>query len=128
MKFFLVLCLCVAAALAKDEVQLISNEAMVEYDGKFHYHYELGDGSKASQDGVLKNVDPEHQGESIEGKFAFVGDDGKEYLVSYIADENGYQPIGDHLPTPPPVPESVLKTLKYLEEHPYNPEAAAKKH
>ncbi|XP_014099673.1 endocuticle structural glycoprotein SgAbd-3 [Bactrocera oleae] len=128
MKLLFVVCLCFASALAKEEVKLISNEAMVEYDGKFHYHYELGDGSKASQDGVLKKVDAEHDGESIEGKFAFVADDGKEYLVSYIADENGYQPVGEHLPTPPPVPESVLKTLKYLEEHPYNPEAAAKKH
>ncbi|XP_039957924.1 endocuticle structural glycoprotein SgAbd-3 [Bactrocera tryoni] len=128
MKLLLVVCLCITSTLAKEEVQLISNEAMVEYDGKFHYHYELGDGSKASQDGVLKKVDAEHDGESIEGKFAFVADDGKEYLVSYIADENGYQPVGAHLPTPPPVPESVLKTLKYLEEHPYNPEAAAKKH
>lgn len=73
-------------------------------------------------------MDAEHAGESIEGKFAFIGDDGKEYLVSYIADENGYQPVGEHLPTPPPVPESVLKTLKYLEEHPYNPEAVANKH
>uniref|UniRef100_A0A0A1XDW4 Endocuticle structural glycoprotein SgAbd-3 n=1 Tax=Zeugodacus cucurbitae TaxID=28588 RepID=A0A0A1XDW4_ZEUCU len=94
----------------------------------FTHSYELGDGSKASQDGFLKKVDTEHEGESIEGKFAFVADDGKEYLVTYIADENGYQPQGEHLPTPPPVPESVLKTLKYLEEHPYNPEAAAKKH
>ncbi|XP_011188635.1 endocuticle structural glycoprotein SgAbd-3 [Zeugodacus cucurbitae] len=128
MKLLLVVCLCFASALAKEEVKLISNEAMVEYDGKFHYHYELGDGSKASQDGFLKKVDTEHEGESIEGKFAFVADDGKEYLVTYIADENGYQPQGEHLPTPPPVPESVLKTLKYLEEHPYNPEAAAKKH
>lgn len=30
--------LCLFAALANaEEVKLISNEAMVEYDGKFHY-------------------------------------------------------------------------------------------
>ncbi|XP_037943947.1 endocuticle structural glycoprotein SgAbd-3 [Teleopsis dalmanni] len=115
--FSLVLCTFAYA----EEVKLISQETMVEYDGKYHYHYELGDGSKATQDGVLKHVDADHDGEAIEGKFAYISDDGKEYVVSYTADENGYRPVGAHLPTPPPIPESVLKTLKYLEEHPYHP-------
>ncbi|XP_053965742.1 endocuticle structural glycoprotein SgAbd-3 [Anastrepha ludens] len=128
MKLLLALCLFFISSPTKAEVEFISNEAMVEYNGKFHYHYELGDGSKVSQDGVLKNVDGAHEGEAIEGKFAFVADDGKQYLVTYVADENGYQPMGEHLPTPPPVPDSVLKTLKYLEEHPYNPEADKRKH
>lgn len=37
MKLLLVACLCFVSAVAKEEVKLISNEAMVEYDGKFHY-------------------------------------------------------------------------------------------
>ncbi|XP_058976596.1 endocuticle structural glycoprotein SgAbd-3-like [Musca domestica] len=117
----------VGIATAKD-VEVISNEAIVEHDGKYHYHYELGDGSKATQDGILKHVDDSHEGEAIQGRFAFVSDDGEEYSISYTADENGYRPVGAHLPTPPPIPESVLKTLKYLEEHPYNPENDQKKH
>lgn len=80
----------------------------------------MGDGSRATQDGFLKQVDAEHDGEAIEGKFAFIADDGKEYAISYTADENGYRPVGAHLPTPPPTPESVLKTLQYLSEHPYH--------
>ncbi|XP_065369449.1 endocuticle structural glycoprotein SgAbd-3 [Calliphora vicina] len=119
MKVIAVLCLFAAVAYAK-EVELISHEAMVEYDGKFHYHYELGDGSRATQDGVLKQVDAEHDGEAIEGRFAFIADDGHEYALSYTADENGYRPVGAHLPTPPPTPDSVLKTLQYLKEHPYH--------
>ena len=86
-----------------------------------HYSYELDDGSKATQDGVLKHINAEHDGEAIQGQFSFVADDGESYAVSYTADENGYRPMGAHLPTPPPVPESVIKTLKYLQEHPYTP-------
>ncbi|XP_030388578.1 endocuticle structural glycoprotein SgAbd-3 [Scaptodrosophila lebanonensis] len=97
---------------------LISHESNVEYDGKFHYHFETKNGTKVTQDGLLKHVNAEHDGESIQGKFSFKTNDGQEFAISYIADENGFQPTGAHLPTPPPIPESVLKTLKYLEEHP----------
>lgn len=48
-----------------------------------------------------------------EGYYAFHGDDGKEYTVQYVADENGFRAAGDHLPTPPPLP---LENQKLIEE------------
>lgn len=30
----------------------------------------------------------------------------------------GFQPQGDHLPVPPPIPEAIQRALKYLAEHP----------
>jgi len=79
---------------------------------------ELRDGSKSSQEGVLKEVHANQYGESINGQYSFIGDDGQEYKVSYTADENGFRPVGAHLPTPPPTPESVLKALQYIKDHP----------
>lgn len=76
--------------------------------------YESGDGTKAVQDGALKVIDPEHAGEAVQGQFSYTGDDGQQYSIQYTADENGYQPQGAHIPTPPPVPEPIAKALAYL--------------
>lgn len=37
-----------------------------------------------------------------------------------MADEYGFRPSGDHLPTPPPVPDAILKSLQYNAAHPYD--------
>lgn len=79
--------------------------------------YELSDGVTVVEQGQQKSVNKDQQGEAVKGQYSWEVD-GQKFTVTYIADENGFQPIGDHLPTPPPVPESVIKTLEYLDKHP----------
>lgn len=63
--------------------------------------YETSDGTSAQEQAELKNVGSENEAISVRGSFSFVGADGQTYTVNYIADENGFQPEGAHLPKSP---------------------------
>lgn len=56
---------------------------------------------------------------NIHGNFEWVDPKGVHVKVSYVADEHGYQPSSDLLPTPPPTPEAILKALEYIKAHPH---------
>ena len=43
------------------------------------------------------------------GAWEFIGSDGQLYRTQFVADENGYQPIFEHLPTPPPLPPALQR-------------------
>merc|ERR1711946_103971 len=48
-----------------------------------------------------------------QGKFSYP-EGAVTYTITWVADENGFQATGDHLPTPPPMPEHVVKMLADL--------------
>ncbi|XP_063626335.1 pupal cuticle protein 36a-like isoform X2 [Cydia splendana] len=76
-------------------------------DGEtYSYAYETENGIYAEESGVATN------GVEAQGSYSYTGDDGQVYTVRYTADQNGFVPVGDHLPTPPPVPEEILKALE----------------
>ncbi|XP_066144075.1 cuticle protein CP14.6-like [Euwallacea fornicatus] len=102
-------------------VPIISQSAETKEDGGFSYSFETGNGIKVEESGSLKEGPPSLQGRSagsegedgnntllvLQGSFSYTGPDGHVYSVKYVADENGFQPEGDHLPTPPPGLEGV---------------------
>lgn len=67
----------------------------------WNYSYETSDGVSAQAQGQLKNVGTDEEAISVQGSFSFVADDGQTYTVNYVADENGFQPQGAHLPVAP---------------------------
>ncbi|NP_001166705.1 endocuticle structural glycoprotein SgAbd-3-like [Bombyx mandarina] len=92
------------------EILRYDNE--INEDG-YHYAFETSDGTKAEQEGqVVPGAKPEEGSINVKGSFSYVGDDGQTYSVSYTADENGFRPEGAHLPTAPPIPEEILKSLQ----------------
>ncbi|KOB74844.1 Cuticular protein CPR2, partial [Operophtera brumata] len=51
----------------------------------------------------------------IKGAAKYNAPDGTPVEFSYIANENGYQPIGSFIPA---TPDYVIRSLAYIEAHP----------
>ncbi|EDW89341.1 larval cuticle protein 4 [Drosophila yakuba] len=56
---------------------------------------------------------------NIVGVYSLTSQDGEQVLLTYAADENGFQ--SNRLPTPHPTPEAIARPLEWLESHPSAP-------
>lgn len=65
------------------------------------FRYETSDGTSRQEQGELKNAGTENEALVVRGSISWIGDDGKQYTITFVADENGFQPQGDHLPKAP---------------------------
>ncbi|CAO1321870.1 unnamed protein product [Diamesa hyperborea] len=102
MKLLIVLAFCIAASMAAtSEVEILKNVyENIGVDG-YKFAFEQSDGQKREETAELKFAGTEQEAISVKGSFSFVGDDGQTYTVTYIADENGFQPSAPHLPVAP---------------------------
>ncbi|XP_060651613.1 uncharacterized protein LOC132788298 [Drosophila nasuta] len=91
-----------AAPVSSDgEATVVRNDFdNIGTDG-YKYGYETSNGISAQQEGQVVNAGAENESISVRGQFQFTGNDGVVYSVSYVADENGFQPQGAHLPVAP---------------------------
>lgn len=87
------------------------------------YRYETGNGIAVDEAGYQR---PSNGGaiQVIQGSNAYTAPDGTVIQTQYVADENGYQPVGSHLPTPPPADPQIIRALEYLASLPSTPEPA----
>ncbi|CAH1132894.1 unnamed protein product [Ceutorhynchus assimilis] len=80
-------------------------------DGTYRYNYETGNDIAAQEEGSAQSG-----WNKAQGSYRFVSPEGQNFEVTYTADENGYVPQGAHLPTPPPIPEEILKSLELIRQ------------
>ncbi|XP_035905476.1 endocuticle structural glycoprotein SgAbd-8-like [Anopheles maculipalpis] len=100
--------LALAAPAADDaSANILTHESRLEPDGAYSYKYSTSNGIQAEESGI--------GGQSVQGSASWVGDDGVPIVLTYTADENGFHPQGVHLPTPPPIPDYILRALRYIE-------------
>ncbi|GLV39283.1 Cuticular protein 65Ec [Carabus blaptoides fortunei] len=141
MKYLIVLFAVVACALAQYRprpvqpqpytpgkvIAILRQSQDVNFDGSYQYSYETENGISAQEQGVLKNAGSKDASEDVQGSFQYTAPDGQQIALQYRADENGFQPQGNHLPTPPPIPEAILKSLEYIRTHPSQEERSNQK-
>ena len=90
-------------------------------DGYFVFSYDTENGISGQEVGNLKKTSNPDTNEVIvaTGSVSYTAPDGTLIQLSYTADdENGFQPQGAHLPTPPPIPIAIQKALDYLRSLP----------
>ncbi|XP_072946637.1 larval cuticle protein LCP-17-like [Epargyreus clarus] len=122
-----VLVACVCADVShivngEKSAKILKHEMDAGPDGTYQYSYETENGISAREQGVLKVVDKDNAAEAVQGEARWSSPEGEVVQLSYIADENGYQPQGSHIPTPPPIPDAILRALEYIRAHPPPPE------
>lgn len=78
--------------------------------GNYKYDYATSNGISAGEEGV--------GGSYANGGYSYYSPEGELIQLSYTANEAGFQPSGSHLPTPPPIPYQILKSLEYIRTHP----------
>nr|WDW19326.1 cuticular protein [Bombyx mori]FAA00504.1 TPA: putative cuticle protein [Bombyx mori] len=136
MKFLIVLAVAVACASAdvshivkSDEyaAPVVKSSYDITPEGHFQFNYETGNGIYAQAEGAVKNVNSEYPAIEVKGAYKYTSPDGQPIDLAYVADENGYQPQGSHLPTPHPIPEAIARALAYIEAHPPSPSVVERK-
>ncbi|KAI9587666.1 endocuticle structural protein SgAbd-6-like [Glossina fuscipes] len=85
-----------------------SNAHILKYDNNanngavgYNFAFETSDGVSRKETAILKNAGTPDEAISVQGSVSWVGPDGIQYTLNYLADENGFQPEGEHLPVPP---------------------------
>ncbi|XP_041978512.1 pupal cuticle protein 20-like [Aricia agestis] len=87
-------------------------------DGNYKFSYETGNGISAQESGSPRAQGPEGPAVTAEGAFSYQAPDGQKISLTYTADENGFHPVGDHLPTPPPIPDAILQSIEFNKRNP----------
>ncbi|CAH2980178.1 unnamed protein product [Chilo suppressalis] len=99
-------------------IPILRYENVNNGDGNYRYSYETGNGISAHESGSPRAPGPEGPAVTAEGGYSYRAPDGQQISLSYTADENGFHPTGSHIPTPPPIPEAILRSLEFNRQHP----------
>ncbi|XP_042222780.1 cuticle protein AM1159-like isoform X2 [Homarus americanus] len=117
MKLVLLACLAALAVAAPQfenaiPVLILRDDRVDNGDGNFNYAFESDDGIAIEASGSSGSVGQSN----IQGTIRFILPDGTPADLTYVADENGYQPQGALLPTPHPLPAHAQEQLLIADE------------
>ncbi|KAJ8925216.1 hypothetical protein NQ315_001402 [Exocentrus adspersus] len=103
--------------------QILRQDSDISPDGSYQYGFETDNGIAVQSTGTLgQSNGPDPPAVNAAGSFQYTAPDGQVIQTSYVANENGFQAQGNGLPTPPPIPIAIQRSLEYNEAHPAPPE------
>merc|ERR1712071_470999 len=96
--------LAVAATAPQESKPILILKQSQNHDTEkqvYSFSYEPENGISVSESEVQKQIGdkPEEAGTVSQGKYSYP-EDSVTYTITWVADENGFQATGDHLPTP----------------------------
>lgn len=85
-------------------------------DGSYKTEYETGNSIIHEETGYLKDFsDTNPNGVLVQhGQYSYLSPEGDTINVQYTADEHGFRATGDHIPTPPAIPDEIQKGLDQI--------------
>ncbi|KAF7286194.1 hypothetical protein GWI33_007154 [Rhynchophorus ferrugineus] len=109
--------LAVVLCATEEPVAIVAQESDIQPDGAFQWSYESADGTKQEQSASIKQVG-DVSVPALRGSVSWKDADGVAHELSYVADENGYQPQSADIPVPPEVPAAITRALEWIAAHP----------
>ena len=80
-----------------EDAGILRMEMSQNDDGSFQYGYETTDPIQQDVIGEIRQIN-EEVGVVMQGSYSFQTPDGQTISISWVADENGFQPQGDAIP------------------------------
>ena len=103
----------------RKHIVILKSESHTDKDGSYKYAFEAANGIQQQEHGYVKNAGvKDHEIQVAEGYYSYTDEHGHQVGVHYIADENGFRATGDHLPTPPPIPEALREAYAKAQADP----------
>ncbi|KAL1138381.1 hypothetical protein AAG570_008445, partial [Ranatra chinensis] len=99
-------------------IPILRQSTDFNFDGNFNYDFETQNGINTRASGVLKNKGTKEEAQVMEGSYRYTAPDGTPIEATWVADEGGFRIQGVHLPTPPPIPEAIVRALAYIRSLP----------
>uniref|UniRef100_A0A182VC91 Uncharacterized protein n=1 Tax=Anopheles merus TaxID=30066 RepID=A0A182VC91_ANOME len=64
----------------------------------YRFEFATSDGTSRTEEAELRNPGTDNEAIAVRGSYSYTGPDGTVYVINYVADENGFQPEGAHIP------------------------------
>ncbi|XP_042888221.1 cuticle protein CP14.6-like [Penaeus japonicus] len=102
---------------SSEEIAILRDDRVIEDDGRYNFDMETANGIVVSESG---SPDGPEGAITSAGSFSYTAPDGSDIHLQFVADENGFQPQGAHLPVAPefphPIPQFVLDQIAFAAE------------